>query len=153
MTMKREHWSSRTAFVLAAIGSAAGLGNAWRFPYVVYKNGGGAFLIPYFIALLTAGIPLLVLEFSIGQKTQLGAPEALGKVRKKFEPFGWWTLACAFVIVSYYAGILGWIWDYIVGSFNVAWGNNAEAYFYNKVLHISGGINELGWFSYPVLIG
>ncbi|RLF57467.1 MAG: sodium-dependent transporter, partial [Thermoplasmata archaeon] len=57
-----EKWQSRTAFLLAAIGSAVGLGNIWRFPYVCYRNGGGAFLIPYFVALFTVGIPLLIAE-------------------------------------------------------------------------------------------
>lgn len=152
--MKRDQWSNRSAFVLAAIGSAAGLGNAWRFPYIVFKNGGGAFLIPYFIALLTAGIPLIILEFSVGQKNQLGAPSAMGTIKDKFESFGWWTVVSAFVIVSYYAGVMGWIWDYIIGSFNLAWiDKGAQAYFFNDILKISGGPGELGGFSYPVLIG
>ncbi len=56
--MARQQWSSRQTFIMAAIGSAVGLGNAWRFPGIAYQNGGGAFLIPYFVALLTAGIPL-----------------------------------------------------------------------------------------------
>ena len=62
----RENWDSRYIFVMAAIGSAVGLGNVWRFPYVCYENGGGAFLIPYFIAIFTAGIPLMILV--IGQE-------------------------------------------------------------------------------------
>ncbi|MGL4357556.1 MAG: sodium-dependent transporter, partial [Cetobacterium sp.] len=60
MEENREQWSSKMGFIIAAIGSAVGLGNIWRFPYVVYSNGGGAFLIPYFVAIFTAGIPLLI---------------------------------------------------------------------------------------------
>ena len=60
--MQRETFSNRRAFMLAAIGSAVGLGNIWRFPYVAYDNGGGAFIIPYLVALITAGIPLLLLD-------------------------------------------------------------------------------------------
>src|SRR6056297_1139978 len=116
--MNRDRWGNRAAFILAAIGSAAGLGNAWRFPYVVYANGGGAFLIPYFIALLTAGLPLLVLEFSLGQKMQRGAPAALAKVGKKFEGFGWWAVVTGTIITSYYAGVMAWVWDFIAGSFS-----------------------------------
>ncbi len=151
--MKRQQWSNRASFVLAAIGSAAGLGNAWRFPYITYKFGGGAFLIPYFVALLTAGLPLLVLEFSMGQKNQLSAPSAMATIKNKFQSFGWWVTLTAFFIVSYYAGVMGWIWDYIWGSFSVAWGNDAGSYFYNEVLQLSEGPGTLGGFSIPVLIG
>ena len=65
---KRETFSGRKAFIMAAIGSAVGLGNIWRFPYTTYENGGGAFIIPYLIALLTAGIPLLFLDYAIGHR-------------------------------------------------------------------------------------
>lgn len=151
--MKRERWGNRTAFVLAAIGSAAGLGNAIRFPYVAYANGGGAFLIPYFIAILTAGIPLLVLEFSVGQKHQAGAPTALGKVKKGFQYFGWWQIVVAFIIVSYYATIMAWFWDYLGASFTAAWGSNSGAFFANNVLQLSDNPGNLSGFSIPVLIG
>lgn len=152
--MQRERWGNRAAFVLAAIGSAAGLGNAWRFPYMAYKNGGGAFLIPYFVALLTAGIPLIIMEFSLGQKQQLGAAAALGKIKKRFEPFGWWAILCAFIIDSYYAGVMGWAWDYLVGSFTVAWQDTGTSdYFFNKILQVTEGPGILGGFSIPVLLG
>lgn len=67
--MKREQWGSRAGFILAAVGSAIGLGNIWRFPYMAYENGGGAFFIPYLFAMITAGIPFMILEFSMGQNT------------------------------------------------------------------------------------
>lgn len=67
--MKREQWGSCAGFILAAVGSAIGLGNIWRFPYMAYENGGGAFFIPYLFAMITAGIPFMILEFSMGQKT------------------------------------------------------------------------------------
>ena len=78
----RNTWKSRTGFVLAAIGSAVGLGNIWRFSYLTYENGGGAFLIPYIVALLTAGIPLLILEFGIGHERIGSAPLAFRKIGK-----------------------------------------------------------------------
>ena len=78
--MPREIWSSRTGFILAAVGSAVGLGNIWRFSYVTYENGGGAFLVPYFVALFTAGIPLMILEFGMGGKFKGAAPLALKRV-------------------------------------------------------------------------
>ena len=68
MADSRENWTSRSGFIIAAVGSAVGLGNIWRFPYVAYENGGGAFLIPYLIALITAGLPLLFLDYAVGHK-------------------------------------------------------------------------------------
>ncbi len=65
MTDTRENWTSRSGFIIAAVGSAVGLGNIWRFPYVAYENGGGAFLIPYLLALITAGLPLLFLDYAV----------------------------------------------------------------------------------------
>lgn len=69
MTDTRENWTSRSGFIIAAVGSAVGLGNIWRFPYVAYENGGGAFLIPYLLALITAGLPLLFLDYAVGRFT------------------------------------------------------------------------------------
>lgn len=71
---QRSQWGTRAGFVLAAVGSAVGLGNIWRFPYVAYENGGGAFFIPYLFALLTAGIPILIMEFTMGHKYRGSAP-------------------------------------------------------------------------------
>jgi len=147
----RERWSSRTIFIMAAVGSAVGLGNAWRFPGMAYNNGGGAFLIPYFVALITAGIPLLLLEISIGKKFQTGAPSAFAKIHKGFEGLGWWAVATGFVIVSYYTVILAWSLNYIWSAFTVAWSGGAEGYFYNNILQITDSPGILGGFSLPVL--
>lgn len=73
MTDTRENWTSRSGFIIAAVGSAVGLGNIWRFPYVAYENGGGAFLIPYLLALITAGLPLLFLDYAVGHRST-GSP-------------------------------------------------------------------------------
>lgn len=150
---KRQRWDSRMVFVFAAIGSAAGLGNAWRFPYMAASNGGGAFLIPYFIALITAGIPLLILEFGIGHKFQAGAPTSLGKVKKGWEGLGWWAVGVSFVIVTYYAVIMAWVFDYLWHSISLAWGDAPTDFFLHKVLQVSDGPGQLLGFSWPVLIG
>ncbi|MCK4353574.1 sodium-dependent transporter [candidate division WOR-3 bacterium] len=140
----REQWDSRTAFVLAAIGSAIGLGNVWRFPYICFKYGGGAFLIPYFVALLTAGIPLMILEFSLGHKMASGAPTSFAKAGRGKEWIGWFALLVAFGIVSYYAVIMGWCFNYFGYSFNLSWGDATKDFFYNKFLTISEGPFKFG---------
>ena len=68
----RDQWNSKLGFMLAAIGSAVGLGNIWRFPYIAAANGGGAFLLPYFFAIITAGIPILIMEYTIGKNYEIG---------------------------------------------------------------------------------
>lgn len=78
--MSREQWGSRAGFILAAVGSAIGLGNIWRFPYMAYENGGGAFFIPYLFAMLTAGIPFMIMEFTLGHKLRSAAPRAFAKL-------------------------------------------------------------------------
>ena len=76
----REQWTGQVGFILAAIGSAVGLGNIWRFPGVAYENGGGAFLIPYLVALITAGIPILFLDYAIGHRFRGSAPAAFRRL-------------------------------------------------------------------------
>jgi neurotransmitter:Na+ symporter, NSS family len=117
MPEQRDRWSTRTAFILAAVGSAVGLGNVWRFPYVAYANGGGAFFIPYFVALLTAGIPLMILEFGLGQKMQAGAPSAMRKANSHTEWVGWLALLVGTVISCYYAVIMAYSIEYLLYSF------------------------------------
>lgn len=105
----RGTWNSRSTFILAAIGSAVGLGNAWRFPGLAAKHGGGAFLLVYVIAMVIIGIPLLAMEISIGRKSKAGAPGAMRSIGKKFEPVGWAATANAFVIQIYYAVVFAWV--------------------------------------------
>lgn len=86
----RPQWGSRAGFILAAAGSAIGLGNIWRFPATAYENGGGAFFLPYLFALLTAGIPILIMEFAIGHKYKGSSPLSLARLSPKAEWLGWW---------------------------------------------------------------
>ncbi|MGQ1796503.1 sodium-dependent transporter [Kocuria oceani] len=133
----REAFSSRTVFILAAIGSAVGLGNIWRFPYIAYENGGGAFLIPYLVALLTAGLPLLMLEYGVGHRFRASAPLAFRRLHPKTEWIGWWQMGISFVIAVYYAVILGYAMLYTIFSFSKAWGDDPAAYFLTDVLQSS----------------
>ena len=153
MAADRQQWQSRTSFIMAAIGSAVGLGNVWRFPYVAYSSGGGAFLIPYFVALFTAGIPMLILEMGLGQRMQSGAPLAFGRIRRPLEWFGWWAAGLSAGIVIFYCTILAWSWVYLWHSLHLAWGPNPEAFFVEKVLQRSSGPGELGWPVPSLVIG
>jgi len=123
---KRENWGSRSGFVLAAIGSAVGLGNLWGFPYKVYDHGGGAFLIPYVFAMLVVGVPLLILEFSLGHMTQRAAPDAYRGVSRRTEPVGWWGIILGFVIITYYPVILAYCGSFLVECVDGIFSNAGE---------------------------
>lgn len=110
-------WGTRVGFILAAVGSAIGLGNIWRFPYQVAQNGGGAFLIPYFTALLLAGIPVLIIEIWLGSETGLTTPLAIREKFRESEFLGWWAVLNGFLVNAYYVVILGWALAFIVFSF------------------------------------
>ncbi|MDN5894331.1 MAG: sodium-dependent transporter [Nocardioides sp.] len=126
---KRGAFSSRRVFIFAAIGSAVGLGNIWRFPYTAYENGGGAFLLPYIIALLTAGIPFLYLVYGIGHRGRGSAPLSFARISRKTEWLGWWQVGICFVIAVYYAAIIAWALRYMIFSFNKSWGADPETFF------------------------
>jgi len=153
MARTREQWHSRAAFIMAAIGSAVGLGNVWRFPYVAYDSGGGAFLIPYFVALFTAGIPILILEMGLGQRLQCGAPLAFGSIRKPLEWFGWWVAGLSAAIVIYYSTILAWSWVYLWHALTQAWGAQPTQFFEQTVLQRSAGPSDIGWPVGPLVVG
>lgn len=148
----RSNWGTRAGFVLAALGSAIGLGNIWRFPAVAYENGGGAFLIPYLFALLTAGIPLLIMEFTIGQKYRGSAPLSFRRINKKTEWIGWWGALVAFVIGTYYSVILAWAISYTFFSFNLSWGSDTEAFLFNDYLNLTVDPGQTGSLVPGVLI-
>ena len=153
MNDTRDRWAGRPSFILAAVGSAVGLGNVWRFPYVAYESGGGAFLIPYFTALFTAGIPMLILEMGLGQRMQKAAPGAFGGIRGRLEWFGWWAAGLSAGIVIYYSTILAWSWVYLRHSLTLAWSGGAEAFFFDEVLRRSGGAAELGAPIWYLVVG
>ena len=151
--MKRERWTSRTIFLFAAIGSAVGLGNIWRFPYLAYEYGGGAFLIPYLLALFIIGIPLMILEFAIGQKLQRGAVDAFKTINHRLSGIGVGAILAGFIVVIYYAAVIAWSLLFFVNSFNspLPWIEDAKGYFFNNVLGISESVNVIGGVSLPLL--
>jgi NSS family neurotransmitter:Na+ symporter len=132
-------------FLLAAIGSAIGLGNIWRFSYMAYANGGGAFLIPYFFAMFTAGIPLLILEYGLGHREQASAPLAFAKIHRRTEWLGWWMpIFVMFGIMFYYQVVTGWCASFVVFSFNLHWGPDTQTFFLNQFLGLTASPGELG---------
>jgi len=166
---RRESWGTRGGFILAAVGSAVGLGNLWGFPYKLYSYGGGAFLIPYIIALLLVGVPLMILEFSLGHYTQRAAPDAFKQVHRRFEVVGWWGIILGFVVITYYTVLLAYcfsfLWYSIVGIFKggqLPWAGegiegveNAKNFFFQDYLgHQEGpALGSIRWkIVWPLII-
>lgn len=109
---KRSSFSGSIGFVLAAAGSAVGLGNIWRFPYLAAKDGGGLFLVIYIILALTFGFTLLMTEVSIGRKTKQSCLTAYGRLNKNWGWLGWLASIVPFIIMPYYCVIGGWVLKY-----------------------------------------
>ncbi len=149
---ERSQWGTRAGFILAAVGSAIGLGNIWRFPAVAYENGGGAFFIPYLFALLTAGIPILVMEFTMGHKYRGSSPLTFRRINKKAEVIGWWGVLVSFVISTYYSVIIAWAISYSIFSLKLTWGKDTESFFQNDFLKIIDTPGQIGGLVPGILI-
>ena len=134
---QRGEWTGQIGFILSAIGSAVGLGNIWRFPGVAYESGGGAFLIPYLIALLTAGIPILFLDYAIGHRFRGSPPLALRRLAGGFgEGIGWFQVMISVFIALYYTAVLAWASSYFVYSWDLRWGDDPTGFFVGEYLGV-----------------
>ena len=154
---EREHWKNRSVFIMAAIGSAIGLGNLWRFPYIAAQNGGGAFLVPFFIALVTAGIPIMIIEYGLGIRSQASANIALGSIKPVFRYFGWMAILGAFVINIYYCVVMSWTWVHLfdIGSLT-EWAKDIESsgnHFFTKTLGLTKKPFDSFKIQWPLLAG
>jgi NSS family neurotransmitter:Na+ symporter len=118
----RENWKSRKGFIFAAAGAAIGLGNLWRFPFQAYKNGGGAFLLPYFVALITCAVPLMIMEYTFGRKIRGGSVKAFSSLGKKLEIVGWIQVMVPIVVMTYYCAIIAVSVVFMVFSLGHAFG-------------------------------
>jgi NSS family neurotransmitter:Na+ symporter len=117
---QRGFWASRMGFVLAASGSAIGLGNVWKFPYITGQNGGGAFVLIYLVCIFIVGLPIMLAEFTLGRKTNLN-PVGAFKTLKPNSPWvgvGYMGVVAGFLILSFYGVVGGWTFAYIVKSFS-----------------------------------
>ena len=146
MANEKNEWGSNISFLLAMIGSAVGLGNIWRFPYVLYSNGGGAFYIPYITAVLILGIPFLILEYGVGYNFKSSFPKAIRSISKKWEYLGWFLPVAIFMILVYYISILGWDGFYVIISAFKGWGADPNAYFTGSFLQANDTLGGLGTF-------
>ena len=140
----RGQWDSSIAFIFAMIGAAVGLGNIWRFSYVVYSNGGGSFFIPYFIAIIIMGIPFLILEYGVGFTFKESFSKVMKKINPKFEIIAWILVLFVFGVVVYYMVLLSWDLVYLVSSLTFSWGSDPATYF---VQHVGGSSNLSNAFS------
>ena len=146
MTSSRGNWKSKLGFILAASGSAIGLGNIVFFSSNAYQYGGGAFYLPYFIALFILGMPVMMVEFGIGSMTGKSFPLALRHFAgKRGEFVGWWSIACALFITAYYIAILGWAFGMMVGSFGSLFEPGATAPF-TPMEQPAEGVNAMVYF-------
>ena len=141
MSNRREQWGSKLGFVLAASGSAVGIGNIWKYPYMAGQNGGAAFTLVYLACILVVGLSIVIAEFVIGRKTQLspvGAFETLAP-KTNWKWVGFLGVGSAFVILSFYGVVGGWIMKYIfisiTGGFNeIAGDSDAASSIFNNFI-------------------
>lgn len=146
--MKTRSWRTRFGFYLVAIGSACGLGNLWRFPYVVGENGGGAFVLLYILLAFVIGAPMLIAELMLGKKTRQSVMRATKEIDKKTgKPWRWTgrlAVLTSLVVLSYYAVISGWVLHFIV-QFVLGLFSTKEA--------VAGGLSVLmgnGWLQWAL---
>ncbi len=175
MEQKRSGFSGKLGFVLAAAGSAVGLGNIWRFPYLAAKYGGGIFLLVYILLAITFGFTLMVAEIALGRKTQLSAVSAFPKLNRKFSFLGYLASVVPMLILPYYSVIGGWVTKYLVafcsgnmsaaaqdGYFNNYISSTSEPILYFAIFlgltalivlfGVEKGIEKVSKFMMPVLV-
>ena len=136
---QQSQWGSIFTFILAMIGLTIGIGNIWRFSYVIYSKEGGSFFIPYVIAILVMGIPFLILEYGLGFSFKKSFSNLMHSIRPEFEIIAWMLVLFVFIVVTYYMVILGWDFAYLLNSFTLGWGNDPSSFFTSYV----GGSSNL----------
>lgn len=126
MAKQREHWGSHLGFILAASGSAIGLGTLWKFPYMIGQRGGGLFVLCFVLFTFVVGIPIFMAELILGRKAQRGAVGIFATLSHDttfWKCVGWLGVACAFLIMSFYSVVAGWGMSYVLMSLNQSYEN------------------------------
>ncbi|MDB6081532.1 MAG: hypothetical protein JWO53_804 [Chlamydiia bacterium] len=156
MQKQREHWGSKIGFIMAAAGSAIGLGTLWKVPYITGENGGGAFVLAYILCTLFIGIPLFIAELLIGRLAQKGAVATFSTLTHPASPWkaaGWFGVIASFLIMSYYSVIAGWGLNYVLMSLNQFYRDCTPEEIENAftVLSQSGDITLFWHFAFTAL--
>lgn len=151
MEKERGSFTNKLGFVLAAAGSAVGLGNLWRFPYLAAKYGGGIFLLVYLILAVSFGFALMITEIALGRKTRLSAIGAYGSLDKRFRGLGYLASAVPFIITPYYCIIGGWVLKYFVVFLTNQAGTAANDTFFNE--YIAQPVAPVIYFLIYMLLG
>ncbi|XP_041113130.1 sodium-dependent neutral amino acid transporter B(0)AT2-like [Polyodon spathula] len=171
---ERPAWNSKLQYILAQVGFSVGLGNVWRFPYLCQKNGGGAYLVPYFILLVVIGIPLFFLELAVGQRIRRGSIGVWNYISPRLGGIGFASCVVCFFVALYYNVIIGWSLFYFSHSFQLPlpWDqcplvkNKTTAfvepecerssattfYWYREALDISSSITESGGINWKMAV-
>jgi len=142
---ERDRFANRIDFYFAAVGSAVGFGNVWRFPALAYKYGGGAFFIPYIMALLIVGIPMLFLEIILGQFYQTGDIGVFSSFHRRLSGVGVTSIACGYILITYYSILIVWVINAFFASFSSSapWKQDdvntesATGYFFDTIVGMS----------------
>jgi len=150
MSTKRDSFSGKLGFVFAAAGSAVGLGNLWRFPYLAAKYGGGIFILVYLILAMTLGFTLMITEIAIGRKTGLSAISAFEKLDKRFSFVGYLACIVPFIITPYYCVIGGWVIKYLIAFISGNMSNAATDDYFTGF--ITQPVEPIIWFAVFALL-
>lgn len=154
--VNREHFASRIGFILVAAGCAIGLGNVWRFPYIVGEYGGGAFVLMYLIFLVILGLPVMVMEFAVGRASQKSCAQAFDilEPKRRYHWFSWWGYIGCMILMMFYTTVAGWMVAYIPkmasGMFNGA-DAAVTGELFNAMLASPGEL--VAWMLVAVFIG
>ena len=155
---ERESFSTRLGFILVSAGCAIGIGNVWKFPYLVGENGGGFFVLLYFIFLLIMGVPVMTMEFAIGRKSRKSGAEGFREIEKKgtkWHFIGYIATIGCYLLMMFYTSVSGWMlsyfWKFLCGTFNQTMDKTAVASVFSEML--SSPVDSLVSMSVSVVVG